>query len=180
RDYVFFSIAGPRRPRSLYAGVILTMLIGGIWHGPAWTFAIWGLVHGVGLAATRAFAALKRRSENRMLRAEWPDLVSILITFHFVSFAWIFFRAESAGQAFSMLYQLSRLTTDTANLALPVVVVMLIGFISHWLPDRIWDRSVYEFSRLPALAQACLLFALAAGLYFLASTDVVPFIYSRF
>jgi D-alanyl-lipoteichoic acid acyltransferase DltB (MBOAT superfamily) len=180
RDYVFFFIVGSRRSASLYAGVILTMLIGGIWHGAGWTFVIWGLLHGAGLAAARAFTVLRRRASIRLLRVEWPALISILITFHFVCFAWIFFRAETVGQALSVLYQLTGLTTDTANLALPVVLVMIVGFLAHWTPDRIWERAIYEFARMPALAQACMLFALAVGLYLVASTDVAPFIYSRF
>jgi D-alanyl-lipoteichoic acid acyltransferase DltB (MBOAT superfamily) len=180
RDYVFFSIVESRRSASLYAGMILTMLIGGIWHGPGWTFVIWGLLHGVGLAAARAFAGLRRRSSTGLLSAEWPSLIGILITFHFVCFAWVFFRAETVGQAVSVLYQLSGLTMSASNLAWPVVLVMIVGFLAHWTPDRVWDRAKYEFARLPAFGQACILFALAVGLYFVASADVVPFIYSRF
>jgi hypothetical protein len=55
-----------------------------------------------------------------------------------------------------------------------------LGFAAHWAPDRVSDLVRDGFIRLPAPAQACVLFALAVGLYFVASTDVVPFIYSRF
>jgi dolichyl-phosphate-mannose--protein O-mannosyl transferase len=102
------------------------------------------------------------------------------MTFHFVCFAWIFFRAETLDSATRILNQLSAFTTGTANLALPIAVMIALGFIAHWVPDQWFDRAHKGFVRLPATAQACVLFALALGLYFIASSDVVPFIYARF
>lgn len=182
RDYVFFSIAGKRARNTalLYVGLIVTMLIGGLWHGPTWTFVLWGLLHGVGLVVVRLVANLRKRFGLLKRDNMWSRTLAIFITFHFVCFAWIFFRAETVERAMAMLKQLTTLTADTANLAAPVLIMIALAFIAHWLPDRAWGKTENGFARLPALAQASVLFALAIGLYFVASSDVVPFIYSRF
>lgn len=182
RDYIFFSLAG-KRARSLgvmYGGLVVTMLIGGLWHGPTWTFVIWGLLHGVGLVVARLWEKARKRYGFGEAGARARRVLAMFVTFHFVCFAWIFFRAESLDAALGVLKQLAACSVDTANLAAPVVGVMALGFAAHFLPDRLWHRSQSLFERLPALAQASLLSGLAVGLYFVASSDFVPFIYSRF
>ena len=125
-------------------------------------------------ASTRNRIGLAKRN-NR-----WSDVAGVLITFHFVCFAWIFFRAETVERALAMLSQILTFSTDTSNLSLPLILIIAAGFIAHWLPDGMFTNARNAFVRLPAPLQACALFALALGLYFVASSDVVPFIYSRF
>jgi D-alanyl-lipoteichoic acid acyltransferase DltB (MBOAT superfamily) len=182
RDYVFFAIAGPRARNMtvLYGGLVVTMLVGGLWHGPAWTFVLWGLLQGVGLVTVRAWASFRKRYGLARRNSKWSRLAGVLITFHFVCFAWIFFRAETVERAFAVLSQLFGFTGDTSNLALPLTLVIALGFIAHWMPDSWFQIARNGFVRLPAPVQACVLFAMALGLYFVASSDVVPFIYSRF
>src|SRR4030095_1586739 len=156
------------------------MLVGGLWHGPAWTFVLWGLLHGVGLVTTRLWASTRKRIGLVKRNDRWSDVAGIVITFHFVCFAWIFFRADSVERALAMLGQILTLSTDTSNLSLPLTMIIAVGFIAHWLPDSMFTIARNAFVRLPAPVQACALFALALGLYFVASSDVVPFIYSRF
>jgi hypothetical protein len=79
-----------------------------------------------------------------------------------------------------VLRQLGQFSADFTNLAWPLVALILLGFIAHWLPDSAWQTAQRGFTRLPAPAQAVLLFSLSIGLYFVASSDVVPFIYTRF
>jgi D-alanyl-lipoteichoic acid acyltransferase DltB (MBOAT superfamily) len=182
RDYLFFSIAGPRARNSmvLYGGLVVTMLVGGLWHGPAWTFVLWGLLHGVGLVAVRVWASFRKRLGLAKHNSRSSQFAAVLVTFHFVCLAWIFFRAETVGRAFSMLRQLFTFTTDTSNLSLPLILVIALAFIAHWVPDGSFEIARSRFVRLPAPVQACALFALALGLYFVASSDVAPFIYARF
>ncbi len=182
RDYLFFSLVGPRSRNMLmlYCGLVVTMLIGGLWHGPTWTFVIWGLLHGVGLAIARGFDALRKRWTFLPRNGIWSNFISVIITFHFVCFAWIFFRAETLAQAIGVLKQLTTVTVDRSNLATPIAIMIVIGLASHWLPDRIWERARTGFVQLPAIAQAFLLCIAAIGLYFVASSDVVPFIYAKF
>jgi D-alanyl-lipoteichoic acid acyltransferase DltB (MBOAT superfamily) len=182
RDYVFFTVAGRRARHTaiLYCGLIVTMLIGGLWHGATWTFVLWGLLHGVGLVCARAFEAVRKRFALLPRNTVWANGLGVCLTFHFICLTWIFFRAETAGQAFSLLRQLFSFTANTANLAAPVVLIVVLGLLAHWIPDRVYNQVRDGFVRLPALAQAAALFALAIGLYFVASSDVVPFIYARF
>ena len=79
-----------------------------------------------------------------------------------------------------MLSQLLGFTVDTSNLALTLVLIIALGLIAHWIPDGWFEIARNGFVRLPAPVQACVLFVMALGLYFVASSDVVPFIYSRF
>ena len=104
----------------------------------------------------------------------------MLLTFHFVCFTWIFFRAESPGQALGVLRQLATLSADTSNLAWPAVLVVAVGYAAHWVPDRLSAAASQGFARPPAPAQAAVLYVLGLGLYSVASSDVVPFIYARF
>jgi len=182
RDYVFFSIAG-RRARNtafLYAAVIATMLIGGLWHGAAWTFVVWGLLHGCGLAVVRWWSSFRKNLGITQRASAGGRFIAVFVTFHFVCLSWIFFRAESVGRAVEIIKQLCGLTTDVANLGMPVVLIIAIGYATHWMPDRGFEVCRDAFVRLPAPLQAFVLFGMAVGLYFVASTDVVPFIYSRF
>ncbi|MBI3652155.1 MAG: MBOAT family protein [Acidobacteria bacterium] len=182
RDYVFFSLAGRRSKNSarLYGGLVVTMLIGGLWHGASGNFVAWGALHGAGLVGVRWLAALRKRFGLATRDAVWSRALGVFITFHFVGLAWMFFRAESFAQAFAVLHQLATFTTDTANLGLPVALLIALGLLAHAMPDRAMETLRNGFIRLPALAQAALLFALANGLYLVASTDVVPFVYTRF
>ncbi|MBX7218696.1 MAG: MBOAT family protein [Blastocatellia bacterium] len=188
RDYVFFTIAG-RRMRNqilLYAGLVITMLVGGLWHGATWTFVFWGLLHGIGLALYRGFDALRAKPANLVTRlltrkpTFWSKTTGVLATFHFVCLTWVFFRSETISQAFGLLRQIGRGSTDTSNLTLPVLLVILLGFAAHWLPENWWNSLGRRFVTLPALGQAAMLFALAVGLYYVASSDVAPFIYAKF
>jgi len=181
RDYVFFTVARGRARRSaLYIGVLATMLVGGLWHGPEWTFVLWGLLHGIGLIVVRIFASLRKPLGSAGRFSRWSTAVGTLLTFNFVCFAWIFFRAENASRAIAVLHQVFSLTTDTSNLTLPVLLIIMIGFITHWMPDTIFEGARTAFVRLPAPLQACALFGVALGLYVVATSDVAPFIYSRF
>jgi D-alanyl-lipoteichoic acid acyltransferase DltB (MBOAT superfamily) len=182
RDYVFFTIAGnrARNVTVLYCGLVVTMLVGGLWHGPTWAFVFWGLLHGTGLVAVRVFANARKRFGFAKRNSVWSRALGVLITFNFVCLAWVFFRAETLDRAIAMLGRLTTFQTDTANLSAPVLLIIALGFVAHFLPDGVSDSLQKGFIRLPALAQACVLVALAVGLYFVASSDVVPFIYSRF
>ena len=182
RDYVFFSITSlhKRGVVLMYVGLIVTMLLGGIWHGAAWTFVIWGLLHGAGLAVVRGFAMLRKRFGWQMPNSFWSSIGAVFVTFHFVCVTWIFFRADSFSQAFAVFRSLGTFTTNTENLPLPILLIIALTFAAQWLPDNWWRRMQRSFAWLPAPAQAVLLAGLAMGLYLIASSDVVPFIYARF
>src|SRR5262249_38998698 len=93
RDYLYIPLGGNRRgPARTYFNLMVTMLLGGLWHGANWTFVAWGGLHGAYLAVERAFGVDSRASWARRL-----------LTFHLVCFSWIFFRAPTFGVAWEML-----------------------------------------------------------------------------
>jgi alginate O-acetyltransferase complex protein AlgI len=101
RDYLYIPLGGNRGPRwFIYRNIMITMLLGGLWHGGAWTFVIWGALHGVALVVHREWA---RRTEHRpqahsiMRWLAWP------LTIYWVCVAWIFFRAVDLHHAFPAL-----------------------------------------------------------------------------
>src|ERR1700730_13879788 len=96
RDYLYKPLGGNRHGRlKTYRNVMLTMLLGGIWHGAGWKFVGWGAVHGGGLAVERMLKPwLGRHSQHWAAR-----LIATFTVFHFVCFAWIFFRAEDFAVA---------------------------------------------------------------------------------
>jgi alginate O-acetyltransferase complex protein AlgI len=180
RDYLFFSLIRSRsrsRP-AMYGALVLTMLIGGLWHGPSWTFVLWGLLHGVGLAIMRAAEGLRLKLPGT--GSLWLRAIGILCTFNFVCVTWIFFRAEGVGNAAAMFRQMSVLSTDTSNLPLATIAVIALALASQWMPERLFITTRDTFVRLPSLAQASFLFILAIGLYLIAGSEVAPFVYARF
>lgn len=104
RDYLYIPLGGNRRGRSrTYLNLILTMALGGLWHGASWTFVVWGLLHGFALAATRyAHERAGVAPDQPLLPGRLYRLASMAVTFHFVTFCWIFFRAQSFEAAFEV------------------------------------------------------------------------------
>lgn len=105
RDYLYIPLGGSRHGEwKTYRNLMMTMLLGGLWHGANWTFVVWGGIHGLGLSAERFF--LGDHSEER-----WPPAVvwsRRFLIFCLVCFAWIFFRAETVSVALSMIGDLTR------------------------------------------------------------------------
>ncbi len=179
-DYVFVSFGGLRKRRiNLYRNLILTFLIGGLWHGAAWTFVVWGLLHGVGLSANHAWEALRKRRRWQPLNSWWSKTLATVITLHFVCLTWIVFRAESLSHAIEILKRLGAMQFAAGNLALPVLSILVIGFIAHWAPANAYARIRHAWSWLPSPAQAFLIIGVALGLYYVGGTEA-QFIYGNF
>jgi alginate O-acetyltransferase complex protein AlgI len=180
RDYVYIPFGGNRRGSLLtYRNLMLTMLLGGLWHGAAWTFVAWGGLHGLGLAGGRW-----RRSRPGFVErpaTAWTTWRARLVTFHLVCFAWIFFRADSFGTARDVLGGLFTRWGDSSPLVTTGVLLAIVaGLGSQLLPTRVPQLAMARFSRLPVLGQAVVL-ALALMLTSaLGPEGVAPFIYFQF
>ncbi|HET9242197.1 MAG TPA: MBOAT family O-acyltransferase [Gaiella sp.] len=180
RDYVYIPLGGNRRGRVLtYRNLMLTMLLGGLWHGAAWTFVVWGGLHGAALAWERW------RGESRGAAESPPSTRSVwiarILTFHFVCFAWIFFRSDSFDAAWEMILGLSTGWGEASPLVTSgVLLAIAVGIGSQYLPARVPRLVMARFSRLPVLGQATVL-ALALMLTsVLGPEGVAPFIYFQF
>jgi hypothetical protein len=156
---------------------MVTMLLGGLWHGAAWNFVVWGGLHGAALAVTR-FWHNRRGSQTQAGRRY--SVLYILATFHFVCLCWIFFRADGFDKASLLISRLASLSMHHQNLPLSVVSVLGVGLVSHFVPERWYERSRNGFIALPAPAQGVALFCAALALRKMASADAVPFVYFQF
>jgi D-alanyl-lipoteichoic acid acyltransferase DltB (MBOAT superfamily) len=103
RDYLYISMGGNRYGRlKTYRNLLMTMVLGGLWHGANWTFVIWGLLHGLYLSIHKWII---ERTTNQTDHQHWlKNLIAIVITFHLVSLTWIFFRADSFHIAMQIIY----------------------------------------------------------------------------
>lgn len=178
RDYLYFSLPGLRSKWKsfTYTNLVITMVIGGLWHGPSWNFVIWGALHGVGLAVVRLWQVYTGTAKATGV---WR-YVNIVATFHFVTFAWIFFRAPNLEIAMTILSRIGSLTVSIANISAPLAIVMTIGILAHYVPKKWYDFSLSLFARAPFYAQAMALALLVIGLQYVAQTGATPFIYNRF
>ncbi len=183
KDYLYISMGGNRKGRiRTYINIMITMLLGGLWHGAAWRFVIWGGLHGAGLVINKLWTQLfpRRRQPGRIKR-----FISVLITFNFVSFCWIFFRAPGIDSAGLMLRQVFTSFSPGSLVDLftsysQVIVIMVSGYILHFLPVRVKEAYRGLFIRLPLAVKILLVYLVALVLYNVQSTDIQPFIYFRF
>ena len=110
RDYLYIPLGGNRHGNARrYVNLIITMLLGGLWHGAAWTFVLWGLLHGTYLMVAHMWGALRGRITYRGTPLHIPAPAAWALTFLAVSFAWVFFRSHSMAHAFAMLEGLAGL-----------------------------------------------------------------------
>jgi alginate O-acetyltransferase complex protein AlgI len=181
RDYLYIPLGGSRKgPARTTVNLMLTMLLGGLWHGANWTFVVWGGLHGSALAVGRALERARERRGAPRHPSGVRRVLGVFGTFHFVCLAWIFFRADSFAGARAVLGQLATLTTFHPNLPPKVVAVLAIGLGSHFVPERWYERARDAFVGLPALTQGVALFGAAVILREMESTDAVPFVYFQF
>ncbi len=178
RDYLYIPLGGNRRGRArTYFNLLVTMLLGGLWHGANLTFVVWGALHGLLLAGTRAVEELFPR---KAAPGPLARVCLVALTFHAVTFCWLFFRAQSLDHAWLMLGRLSTLTTYHPNLDPRLLGVLAVGLISHYVPERWYQRALSAFADMPALAQAAVLLLLALSVREMASLEAVPFVYFQF
>jgi alginate O-acetyltransferase complex protein AlgI len=178
--YVYVSIGGLRKRRfNLYRNLFLTFLIGGLWHGAAWTFVIWGGLHGLGLSLNHYWESLRKRWKVKRRQQWWSKAIAIFITFHFVCLTWVVFRAESLAQAREVLKRLAAMQFAAGNLAAPILVVLAVGYLSHWFPKGLAERVSDLWAWLPSPAQAAIILGVAFGLYYISGAEM-QFIYGNF
>lgn len=183
RDYLYIPLGGNRKGAArTYINLMLTMLLGGLWHGANWTFVAWGGLHGLALAINRFVSSRggKRRAPSNPWRRHAGHAGRVLLTFHFVCLTWIFFRAPSFDQARVFFSQLATLTTYTPNLHWKVLIVLAVGLLTHYAPERWYQACKRRFIAAPAPAQGLVLCGVALLLREMVSAEAVPFVYFQF
>jgi alginate O-acetyltransferase complex protein AlgI len=160
RDYVYIPLGGNRHGVvSTYRNLLVTFLLSGIWHGAAWTFLIWGALHAFGVMATREL------ERSQFYRDQVPRLFKQIGVFIFVCFAWIFFRAESLGDAGLIVRRI--FTAAWSDPQIPALMLTLVGAV--WLYQFLYESKHREllqtsFVRIGAVVvMALYLFLFSSG-----------------
>jgi alginate O-acetyltransferase complex protein AlgI len=184
RDYLYFSLGGNRKGKfRTYINLFLTMLLGGLWHGASFRFILWGALHGTALAFHKFFTSLKIGwvEKNSWLSRS----LGVLVTFHFVCFCWIFFRAgsmEIAGQVIAQITTHFRpqVFGDFVSGYRIVLCLMILGYILHFLPHTLELKAQAVVINMPMAAKAALMLALIVLVIQTKSAGIQPFIYFSF
>jgi D-alanyl-lipoteichoic acid acyltransferase DltB (MBOAT superfamily) len=183
RDYLYIPLGGNRGSTLLTArNIMITMVLGGLWHGANWTFVAWGALHGTG----QVVGHLRRSSRVRRGLPEEDDATYArwrqrFLTFQFVSLGWLFFNASSMSNAFELLGRLVSGWGQPSPLVTPLLVVTIVAVIAaQYVPSHVVDRGVARFGRASAPIQAIALGLALLVTTTLGPTGVQPFIYYRF
>ena len=135
RDYLYISLGGNKSGAwKTKRNLFLTMFLGGLWHGASWNFAIWGVLHGLYLSIERSIS----KKFNYQSEAFWFKSIKWLLVFHFVCFAWIFFRASNFEDSMIILSKIMVLEGSfemTINNVLPVSAILMMPVV-HWLGNK--------------------------------------------
>ncbi|HEX4821430.1 MAG TPA: MBOAT family O-acyltransferase [Acidimicrobiales bacterium] len=209
RDYVYIGLGGNRDGRTrMYRNIMLTMLLGGLWHGAAWTFVFWGALHGGGLVLERywrerrtarhhdamvALASVTSRAGGEAdvtveppppsVPLELPESTPRLwmrrvLVFQFVCLGWVFFRAPTIHDAFVVLGRL--LFHRGGNVDLGVVLVIVLMLASQFVPRDVVGRMQVAFTRWGLGMQIGTLALVLLLIDVLGPTGIAPFIYFQF
>jgi alginate O-acetyltransferase complex protein AlgI len=181
RDYLYISLGGNRHGTfNTYRNLMITMLLGGLWHGASWTFVVWGGLHGLYLVMERGAVAAFGRW--RVWKTSLGQVSLALVTFGLVCLAWVFFRAPGFDKAFEIIQaglflHAERQVFVTSAESVIVVSVMAILLLVHWL---LRNTNLEEaVSRLPAYATGTVL-GIMAGSVLLSPGEDRAFIYFQF
>ena len=180
RDYLYIPLGGSRHGEVRTAvNIMITMLLGGLWHGAGWTFVVWGAFHGIGQVIGRWRQRRARALGIVERTSRWVVARKQLVTFNLVCLGWVFFRADSIRSAFEILGRLG--TAGSTALITPLVVLTIAGMLGvQYLPRDPAARLRESFGRLGPVLQGAVL---ALGLFVittLGAQGVTPFIYFRF
>ena len=190
RDYLYIPLGGSRCATwKIHRNLILTMLLGGLWHGAGWSYILWGAIHGVGQSIERLFRTRHATADSRNSafgsRNSALDIAKGLLTFHVVAFAWIFFRAgaadaEGLATVRLLLASLSDWTAPATLLTWTAAIFLALGFALQALdggtPQRLWKA----FGRLHPVLQGIVAAILLTIILGLGPAGVAPFIYFQF
>ncbi len=184
RDYLYISLGGNRKgERRTYINQMITMLLGGLWHGASWRFIIWGGLHGAALIAHKFYRRHFKRPDT--LYSPKRNIIRIFLTFHFVCFCWIFFRAadmatvgEMLGQIFYHL-NLGLLPEFVSGYSF-VLMLMVVGYLLHFIPREAELAAQETVIHMPLAGKAAFMISVIILVIQTKSSGIQPFIYFQF
>ena len=187
KDYLYISLGGNRKGKiRTYMNLFITMLLGGLWHGASVSFILWGAWHGIALAIHKF--VMGYFSSFKPLGSEmkpWRRVIGVVFTFHLVCFGWILFRADSMQTVGEVLTQIfikfhPEVFGHFVMVYKGVCILMVIGYILHFMPKRAEYNLQMVVTRSPLVIQAILLAVAIFVVVQFRSAGVQPFIYFQF
>ena len=177
RDYLYIGLGGNQGGRARTArNLLVTMLLGGLWHGAGWTFILWGAIHGVGLVIERFVPLLAPARHTGKL----GQLIRRVAVFHVVCAGWIFFRAVDLPRALEVFGSLGGSWTSAPSVDRGVLALLTIGAMTQVWPrgrfDGLWERA----GQIPVVLQAALVATVFVILNVFGPDGVAPFLYFAF
>lgn len=162
--------------------LMITMLLGGLWHGSNWNFIIWGGLNGIGIVIYKFW---KKISPYENINKYWANILKIAITFTFITFTRIFFRAENLEKANSIMKQIWNNFNFSIipNIILAywkVWVILVIGFVLHWLSDTFKNNLRNKFINSPIWLKGIVVIIVVFAIYQAICSDMQAFIYFQF
>lgn len=162
--------------------LLITMLLGGLWHGASWQFVIWGGLNGLGLIVYKLWRKISPYEKYNNFLA---IIIKVFVTFNFITFTRIWFRGESMETTRQILHQIGNsfspeLIPEILSSYSNVFIMMLIGYIIHWLPTKVKDWYRESFIRLPFFVQLIIAVITVFGVYQAMSSELQAFIYFQF
>ena len=185
KDYLYISLGGNRKGRvRQYLNLIITMFLGGLWHGASWNFVVWGMLHGIALAVHKMWITLTG-SQVGNRGTWWRQAINVIVTFHFVCFCWIFFRNADFTNSATML---SQITGSFHGELLPqlitgywkVFALIALGYILHFTPEHLEQRAKTLMAKAPFWVYVAVMVAAIYLAIQMRSTEIQPFIYFQF
>ena len=188
KDYLYISLGGNRKGKiRTYLNLFITMLLGGLWHGAGFRFVIWGGMHGIALGINKLYREIfpVKTEIKQPVRQFFITAFSIFITFHFVCFCWIFFRAADmtiAGQVIrQILFHFTpQIFLEFINGYKAVLMMMLFGYILHFIPKSFELRAELGVTNLPLILKVIFMILVIFLVVQFKSSEIQPFIYFQF
>ena len=185
RDYLYIPLGGSRKGTlRAHLNLMITMTLGGLWHGASWMYIIWGAWNGILLVAHKIWCKLLHISKNDkpgIIR----HIVNVIFTFTFMAFGFMFFRSESMENVGEMLQQIftsfhpevaSQLITGYTS----VLSIMAVALVLHFTPQKLSNAIIYRYSQLGTVTKAIILALVIFIVIQVSSSDLVPFIYLQY
>ncbi len=196
KDYLYISLGGNRHGKiRQYFNLLMTMLLGGLWHGASLNFILWGGIHGVLLCLDKMWHSVCKvlspltylpSKHNPNPTKNWfVALTGGIITFHLVAACWVLFRASSFGIAEQVFHQIfykfePQIFLQWCTSYKAVALLMLVGYVLHFMPEFLSVKAKDFVTRCPLVVKALLIVILVWIVIQIKSSDVQPFIYFQF
>lgn len=177
RDYLFIPLGGSYfGRRKTLRNLLITMFLGGIWHGAGWTYVLWSIYHSVALTVERVV----RPQKKGLVLPLWKRILGVVFVFHFFAASWILFRAASLDISWQFLNSLGRAGQPVTFLTPFILSFLLFGLLIHFMPSDSLEKIEAGFTRLPIPVQGLIAGLILVIIEAFGPKGVAPFIYFQF